>query len=144
VVTALSRTLMPMVRFRTGDLAIAERREGLAVLPRGVFGRTDTMVKVKGVKLYPTELAPILAGFGLDPRGFQVVVERKLEGTDKLILRLKAEKVPPGPPGGHRQGHGPPGGRGGAGGGTRGRPGPGPAVLSAPTSPQPCSGVGAC
>jgi phenylacetate-CoA ligase len=98
VVTALSRTLMPMVRFRTGDLAIALRREGLTVLPRGVFGRTDTMVKVKGVKLYPTELAPILAGFGLDPRGFQVVVERKLEGTDKLILRLKAEKVPPGLP----------------------------------------------
>lgn len=96
VVTALSRTLMPMVRFRTGDLAIAERREGLTVLPRGVFGRTDQMVKVKGVKLYPTELAPILGGFGLDPKGFQVVVERKLEGTDKLVLRLKAEKVPAG------------------------------------------------
>uniref|UniRef100_A0A7V4E6H7 Phenylacetate--CoA ligase family protein n=2 Tax=Thermus tengchongensis TaxID=1214928 RepID=A0A7V4E6H7_9DEIN len=96
VVTALSRTLMPMVRFRTGDLAIAERREGLTVLPRGVFGRTDQMVKVKGVKLYPTELAPILGGFGLDPKGFQVVLERKLEGTDKLVLRLKAEKVPPG------------------------------------------------
>uniref|UniRef100_UPI00257AA639 CPBP family intramembrane glutamic endopeptidase n=1 Tax=Oceanithermus sp. TaxID=2268145 RepID=UPI00257AA639 len=43
---------------------------------RGVFGRTDTMVKVKGVKLYPTELAPILAGFGLDPRGFQVLVSQ--------------------------------------------------------------------
>jgi phenylacetate-CoA ligase len=96
VVTALSRTLMPMLRFRTGDLAIAERREGLTVLPRGVFGRTDQMVKVKGVKLYPTELAPLLAGFGLDPKGFQVVVERKLEGTDKLVLRLKADKVPPG------------------------------------------------
>lgn len=95
MVTALSRTLMPMVRFRTGDLAVAERREGLTVLPRGVFGRTDQMVKVKGVKLYPTELAPVLAGFGLDPKGFQVVVERKLEGTDKLVLRLKAEKVPP-------------------------------------------------
>lgn len=96
VVTALSRTLMPMVRFRTGDLAVAERRGGLTLLPRGVFGRTDAMVKVKGVKLYPTELGPILAGFGLDPKGFQVVVERKLEGTDKLVLRLKAEKVPAG------------------------------------------------
>ncbi|MDR8459872.1 phenylacetate--CoA ligase, partial [Acinetobacter baumannii] len=43
VVTALSRTLMPMVRFRTGDLAVAERRGGLTLLPRGVFGRTDQM-----------------------------------------------------------------------------------------------------
>ncbi|WP_287371356.1 AMP-binding protein [Oceanithermus sp.] len=96
VVTALSRTLMPMIRFRTGDLAIAERTaEGLR-LPRGVFGRTDTMVKVKGVKLYPTELAPILAGFGLDPRGFQVVVETKEGGTDALVLRVKAAAVPEG------------------------------------------------
>jgi len=88
VVTALSRTLMPMVRFKTGDLAIAERVEGRLRLPRGVFGRTDTMVKVKGVKLYPTELAPILAGFGLDPRGFQVVVETKEGGTDAFVLRM--------------------------------------------------------
>ncbi|MGQ9692854.1 MAG: phenylacetate--CoA ligase family protein [Thermaceae bacterium] len=96
VVTALSRTLMPMLRFRTGDLAVAERRGEALVLPRGVFGRTDTMVKVKGVKLYPTELAPILMGFGLEARGFQIVVEKKEGGTDKLILKVKADRVPPG------------------------------------------------
>ncbi|MER3425947.1 MAG: CoF synthetase [Thermus sp.] len=96
VVTALSRTLMPMLRFRTGDLAVAERRNGRLVLPRGVFGRTDTMVKVKGVKLYPTELAPLLAGFGLEARGFQVVVEKKEGGTDKLVLKIKADRVPEG------------------------------------------------
>lgn len=96
VVTALSRTLMPMIRFRTGDLAIAVHENGRVRLPRGVFGRTDLMVKVKGVKLYPTELAPILGAFGLDPRGgAQLVVETKEGGTDKLTLRLKAEQVPP-------------------------------------------------
>ena len=46
------------------------------------------------MKLYPTELAPILAGFGLDPRGFQVVVETKEGGTDALVLRVKAAAVP--------------------------------------------------
>ena len=97
VVTALSRTHMPIIRFRTGDLAIAERSgRGLRLL-RGVFGRADTMVKVKGVKLYPTELAPILAGFGLGPRGFQVAVETKEGGTDALVLRVKAAAVPEGP-----------------------------------------------
>lgn len=96
VVTALSRTLMPMIRFRTGDLAIAVRENGRVRLPRGVFGRTDLMVKVKGVKLYPTELAPILGAFGIDPRGgAQLVVESKEGGTDKLTLRIKAEAVPP-------------------------------------------------
>ncbi|MCP6657928.1 hypothetical protein NL521_28755, partial [Klebsiella pneumoniae] len=69
---------------------------GRVRLPRGVFGRTDLMVKVKGVKLYPTELAPILGAFGIDPRGgAQLVVESKEGGTDKLTLRLKAEAVPP-------------------------------------------------
>jgi phenylacetate-CoA ligase len=96
VVTSLSRTLMPMVRFRTGDLAVVSRTEGRLCLPRGVIGRTDSMVKVKGVKLYPTELAPVLMAFGIDPRGgAQLVVETKEGGTDKLTLRIKAEAVPP-------------------------------------------------
>jgi len=96
VVTSLSRTLMPMVRFRTGDLAVVSRTEGRLCLPRGVIGRTDLMVKVKGVKLYPTELAPVLMAFGIDSRGgAQLVVETKEGGTDKLTLRIKAEAVPP-------------------------------------------------
>ncbi|MCS7057562.1 MAG: phenylacetate--CoA ligase family protein [Meiothermus sp.] len=96
VVTSLSRTLMPMIRFRTGDLAVVSRRGGRVCLPKGVIGRTDLMVKVKGVKLYPTELAPLLMAFGIDPRGgAQVVVETKEGGTDRLILRIKAESVPP-------------------------------------------------
>lgn len=96
VVTSLSRTLMPMIRFRTGDLAVVSRKEGRLCLPRGVIGRTDLMVKVKGVKLYPTELAPLLMAFGIDPRGgAQLVVESKEGGTDKLTLRIKAEAVPP-------------------------------------------------
>lgn len=96
VVTSLSRTLMPMIRFRTGDLAVVSRPEGRLCLPRGVIGRTDLMVKVKGVKLYPTELAPLLMAFGIDPRGgAQLVVETKEGGTDKLTLRIKAEAVPP-------------------------------------------------
>ncbi|MDW8424460.1 MAG: phenylacetate--CoA ligase family protein, partial [Meiothermus sp.] len=96
VVTSLSRTLMPMIRFRTGDLAVVSRKDGRLCLPRGVIGRTDLMVKVKGVKLYPTELAPLLMAFGIDPRGgAQLVVESKEGGTDKLTLRIKAEAVPP-------------------------------------------------
>lgn len=96
VVTSLSRTLMPMIRFRTGDLAVVSRKESRLCLPRGVIGRTDLMVKVKGVKLYPTELAPLLMAFGIDPRGgAQLVVESKEGGTDKLTLRIKAEAVPP-------------------------------------------------
>lgn len=96
VITSLSRTLMPMVRFRTGDLAVATRDQNSLRLPRGVIGRTDMMVKVKGVKLYPMELAPLLMAMGIDPRGgAQLLVESKEGGTDKLTLKVKMAEVPP-------------------------------------------------
>lgn len=92
VVTSLAREVLPLVRFRTGDLTMPERSSGRLRLPRGVFGRTDDMVKVKGVKLYPREFGPILAAFpGLDSRHYQVLVGRKASGTDRLSLRIKAE-----------------------------------------------------
>ena len=90
VVTTLARELMPLVRFRTGDLCVVERdAAGQVRLPRGVIGRTDEMVKVKGVKLYPRELGPLLASVhGLDARQFQVVISRTTSNTDHLELRV--------------------------------------------------------
>jgi phenylacetate-coenzyme A ligase PaaK-like adenylate-forming protein len=52
---------MPVLRFRTGDLKQKGSRDGKLILPRGVFGRTDSMVKIKGVKVYPRELLFLLA-----------------------------------------------------------------------------------
>ena len=93
VVTTLARELMPLIRFRTGDLTVVERlADGRIRLPRGVIGRTDEMVKVKGVKLYPRELGPILASVpGLDPKQFQLVISRTRSGTDHLQLQVLGE-----------------------------------------------------
>ena len=93
VVTTLARELMPLIRFRTGDLTVVERlANGRIRLPRGVIGRTDEMVKVKGVKLYPRELGPILASVpGLDPKQFQLVISRTRSGTDHLQLQVLGE-----------------------------------------------------
>lgn len=72
VVTHLSKQAMPLLRFRTGDLTRLERRasgpagEGGMFLPGGVFGNVGGMLKVKGVKLFPREVAFWLAGHGLD------------------------------------------------------------------------------
>jgi phenylacetate-CoA ligase len=90
VVTTLARELMPLIRFRTGDLCVVQRLPGGGIrLPRGVIGRTDEMVKVKGVKLYPREIGPILASLpGLDARQFQVVISRSPSGTDILTLNV--------------------------------------------------------
>ena len=90
VVTTLARELMPLIRFRTGDLCVVQRlSDGSLRLPRGVIGRTDEMVKVKGVKLYPREIGPILASVpGLDARQFQIIVSKSSSGTDVLALNV--------------------------------------------------------
>jgi phenylacetate-CoA ligase len=88
VVTTLARELMPLIRFRTGDLTVVQRLpDGGIRLPRGVIGRVDEMLKVKGVKLYPKELGPILASIpGLDSKQYQLHVSRTASGTDSCRL----------------------------------------------------------
>jgi phenylacetate-CoA ligase len=90
VVTTLARELMPLIRFRTGDLTVVQRLpDGSIRLPRGVIGRVDEMLKVKGVKLYPRELGPILASIaGLDSKQYQLIVSRTATGTDSIELRV--------------------------------------------------------
>ena len=66
VVTHLTKEAMPLLRFRTGDLTRLEHRPDGTYLPAGVFGNVGGMLKVKGVKLFPREVAFWLAGHGLD------------------------------------------------------------------------------
>lgn len=92
VVTSLTREAMPILRYRTGDLTLRGDHEGELLLPRGVFGRTDAMVKAKGVKLYPKELLFLLAGTpGVAFRHHQLVLERDASGADVVRLRIQAE-----------------------------------------------------
>lgn len=89
VVTSLTREGMPMLRFLTGDLTLKGADN---LLPRGIFGRTDTMVKLKGVKVYPRELLFLLAGTeGLNFRKYQLRVTRSPEGTDYAQLHLEGD-----------------------------------------------------
>ena len=96
VVTHLNKEAMPLLRFRTGDLAKLETVEcecgKRLTLPKGVFGRTDEMYKVKGVKFYPSQLPLILRGLGLSGR-FRVVIERSGKGTDYLKLQVEGKDV---------------------------------------------------
>ncbi len=92
VLTHLRKEAQPLVRYRTGDLTIRQTTapvHGRTVcLPRVVFGRTDEMVKVKGVKIYPSEIRPVLLGIaGLTGR-YRLTVESE-RGRDRLGLTLE-------------------------------------------------------
>jgi len=96
VVTHLSKEAMPMQRFRTGDLARLEVFEcecGKKItMPTGVFGRTDEMFKIKGVKFYPSQIPLILKSFGLSGK-FRMVIEKTEKGTDYLKLQIEGKDV---------------------------------------------------
>jgi phenylacetate-CoA ligase len=90
VVTHLKKEGCPLVRYRTGDLAEWEQRDGEIVLPDGVIGRTDGRLKVKGVKLYPESLGTVLAGFDGLTGEFRLEVSRP-ESTDQIRLVVEGD-----------------------------------------------------
>lgn len=85
VVTHRRKEGLPLVRYRTGDLAELERRGDDLVLPSGVIGRTDNRLKVKGVKIYPETIPAVLAGFD-DLSGEYRVTVTQPDTTDHLSI----------------------------------------------------------
>jgi phenylacetate-CoA ligase len=91
VLTVLGRTGSPLLRYRTGDLARAGGacacgRPGTA-LPGGLLGRTDEMVVVRGVNVYPTAVEDVLRGFS-EIAEYQVEVDRS-RALVELTLRIE-------------------------------------------------------
>ncbi|MEK9644071.1 MAG: AMP-binding protein [Alphaproteobacteria bacterium] len=93
VLTHLKKEAQPLVRYRTGDLTVKQTTDpvcGRTVnLPRVVFGRTDDMVKVKGVKLYPSEIRAVLLGLDGPTGGYRLTVSAKAGGGDRLALAIE-------------------------------------------------------
>jgi phenylacetate-CoA ligase len=93
VLTHLKKELQPLVRYRTGDLTVLRDTEPLfgrtMSLPRAVFGRADSMLKIKGVKVYPSELRTVLLGVDGLSGAYRLVVSRKPNGGDHLNLQIE-------------------------------------------------------
>jgi len=65
VLTTLGRTGSPLLRYRTGDLVKAEAHpcpcgRGEMALLGGILGRTDDMIVVRGVNIYPSAIEEII------------------------------------------------------------------------------------
>jgi phenylacetate-CoA ligase len=68
VVTNLGRTASPVIRYRTGDIVV--RRSDPCVCGRtwarlegGILARTDDMVNIRGVNVYPTAIESVVRCF---------------------------------------------------------------------------------
>ena len=87
VLTTLTRTAMPLIRYRTGDLVCPQVHQSDLVLRGGILGRTDDMVIVRGVNIYPSTFERILRHFE-DVAEYQIAIMNQADLTE-LLLRLE-------------------------------------------------------
>ena len=91
VLTCLGRVGCPIIRYRTGDLVRPTWQHGGAtrfvLLDGGVLGRTDDMMIIRGVNIFPTAIEQIL-------RSFPEVIEYRMtaehvEEMDRLLIEIE-------------------------------------------------------
>jgi phenylacetate-CoA ligase len=102
VITNLGRTGFPVIRYRTGDLV--RRNFSPCACGRtfvrfdgGLLGRSDDMVTIRGVNVYPTAIENVIRQFG-DVGEFQVTVTtlhemQHLEVQIEVVSGSDAEHV---------------------------------------------------
>jgi phenylacetate-CoA ligase len=81
VLTHLQRECQPLVRFRTGDI-IAIDETGPCQCGRGgmrfrVVGRSDDMVVIRGLNLFPTMVAAVVSEFAELSGDYRIVLDQK-------------------------------------------------------------------
>lgn len=92
VVTTLTKEGMPLLRYRTHDITavIAGRCPCGSPYPmiRRVLGRTDDMVKIKGVNIYPGQVDHVLQATEGASGEYQIVLSRD-QGKDSILVRVE-------------------------------------------------------
>jgi phenylacetate-CoA ligase len=81
VITTLTKEALPMLRYRTRDITQVTRapcdcgRTHLRILR--ITGRTDDMLIIRGVNVYPSQVEAVLVGAAHIAPHYQLVVERR-------------------------------------------------------------------
>jgi len=95
VLTCLMREALPLLRYRTRDL-VALVREPCAcgrtsVRMMRVKGRTDDMLIVRGVNVFPTQIEQILLARPGLTSNYQILVDRQRDQLDEIEVRVEAD-----------------------------------------------------
>lgn len=94
VITTLQKEGAPLLRYRTHDLsrilpgacACGSRYPRLDTIK----GRTDDMIKVKGVNIFPSQIEELLSGIAGVSSEYRLTIEH-LQGRDHCVLCAEAE-----------------------------------------------------
>lgn len=101
VITTLTKEALPMIRYRTRDITRLIEEPCVCgrthVRVRRIAGRSDDMLIVRGVNLYPSQIESVLVGFPGTAPHYQLVIERK-GALDDLTLEVEADPAMPSGP----------------------------------------------
>ncbi len=95
VFTTLTKKALPILRYWTGDLTYLTREPGASGRTHArmaqIRGRTDDMLIVRGVNVYPTQIEAVLKEIHEVAPHYQIVLTR--EGTmDEVELKLEVSE----------------------------------------------------
>jgi len=96
VLTSLTKEALPVIRYRTGDLTalLAEPcacgRTHLRMTK--TRGRTDDMIIVRGVNIFPSQVESVLAEFEHTRPHYRIVVDR-VNNVDTFELQVEASEA---------------------------------------------------
>jgi phenylacetate-CoA ligase len=92
VLTTITKEGMPMVRYRTRDLTSLNRDVcscGRTLARMGkVLGRTDDMLIIRGVNVFPSQVESVLLGLGETSPYYQLIVDRE-DNLDTLTVLVE-------------------------------------------------------
>lgn len=98
VFTTLTKLGMPLVRYRTRDIVTIDYTPCKCgrTSPRisKVKGRTDDMVIVRGINIFPSQIEHVLVRIeGIEPH-YQIIVDRQKSSLDELEIHVEvAEEI---------------------------------------------------
>ena len=95
VLTTLSREAFPLIRYRTRDITSLEYSPcpcgRTLVRMKKVLGRSDDIIIMKGVNIFPSQVESILLEVeGVEPR-YQIIADR-IEGVDTLEVKVEVNE----------------------------------------------------
>ncbi|WP_245628950.1 phenylacetate--CoA ligase family protein [Alicyclobacillus shizuokensis] len=94
VLTNFGRRGYPLIRYRTGDIVVAADQpcpcgRPFRFLPGGVVGRSDDMVVIRGVNIFPQSIEAIVREFS-DVREFRIVYYTE-EQMPQIKVQVEAD-----------------------------------------------------
>ena len=96
VFTSLDKEAFPLLRYRTRDICVLSRKKcscGRTLIKMAKpMGRTDDMLIIRGVNVFPSQIETVLLKEGYEPN-YQIVVDRvKNNDTFDVNVEMTAEK----------------------------------------------------